>query len=66
MIALYLTLNIGLLRFMGFVEQTYALSDHARMLIEGSIESIILMFFFTVYVVLTTKLYQMHVKEIKG
>jgi hypothetical protein len=64
LIALYLTLHIGLLGFMRFIEARYILSDHARMLIEGSIESIILMFFFTVYVVMTTKLYQMHVKEI--
>lgn len=64
LVALYATLHIGLLHFMRFIEEQYALSDHARMLIEGSIESIILMFFFTVYVVLATKLYQMHVKEI--
>ena len=61
---LYLSLDMGLLRFMYFLEQRYALTDHVRMLVEGGIESIILMFLFTVYIVLTTKLYKFHVKEI--
>lgn len=63
-LGLYLILHIGLLHFMIFIEERYAFQEHTPMLIEGSIESIILIFFFTIYIVLTTTLYELHVKEI--
>lgn len=64
-LALYLSLHVGLLRFMALLSNTYPLQDNYRIITAGIIESIIIMFFLTMYVVLATQLYHYHVKEIE-
>lgn len=63
-LALYLSLHVGLLRFMGFLSNIYRLENNYRIITAGIIESVIIMFFLTMYVVLATQLYHYHVKEI--
>jgi len=60
----YFVLRKTLVPLMSMLERTYNLPDDYTNLLVGNIASILLMFFFTIYIVFTTKLYYEHVKEL--
>jgi|GEM_PF-3245906 hypothetical protein len=63
-LTLYVVLRIGLLNGMALLDHIIILQDPYRTLFIGVIASMLILFLFTIYVVLTTSLYKLHIKEI--